>query len=315
VQVADANVEESFQHLGRAHFLIEAFAMATERQLSTRHPLYVLLAPHFHGTLAINDAARDKLVVKGGQLDELLAPTLAGSLDLVRRGLASFDLASATFAGDLRARGLDATALPDHPFRDDGALIQAAIDAWVTDYLALSYDGDASVAADPELAAFVRELRASDGGRLSGVPERIETLAAVHELISFVLFTTSAHHAALNYTQADFMGWAPNMPTAAFAPVPTTTGGDRDLAWSKVLPPHGLASSQLEFMWQQSQIRDDRLGQYPSGHFTDPRVAPILARFQAALDAADAVIAERDTQRLLPYPYLRPSLLTASIHI
>ena len=130
-----------------------------------------------------------------------------------------------------------------------------------------------------------------------------------------MIFTTSAHHAALNYTQGDFMGWTPNMPTAAFAPPPTASGGDRDAAWSRALPAHGLASAQLEFMWQQSQIRDDRLGHYPAGQFADPRVAPLLARFRTALDAAETEIAERETTRLLPYPYLRPSLLTASIHI
>lgn len=313
VQVADANYEESFQHLGRAHFLIEAFALAMERQLSTRHPLHVLLSPHFHGTLAINDAARDKLVVPGGQLDELLAPSLEGSLTLVRRGLSSFDLASQTFAKDIALRGLD--ALPEHPFREDGALIDAAIGTFVRDYLAVSYESDGAVARDPELRAFVAELRAQDGGRLAGVPEKIETLVQLGELVSFVMFTTSAHHAALNYTQADFMGWTPNMPTAAFAPPPTGPIADRDAAWSAVLPAHGLAAAQLEFMWQQSQIRDDRLGEYPPGHFEDGRVTAILDRFREALASADAVIAERDRTRFLPYPYLRPSLLTASIHI
>lgn len=317
VQVADANVEESFHHLGRAHFLVEPFAIATERQLSARHPLHVLLTPHFHGTLAINGAAREKLVVPGGQLDELLAPSLEGSLELVRRGLSSFTLATATFRGDLAARGLDdASALPEHPYRDDGALIDDAIRAFVSEYVAIAYAADdAAVQSDAELHAWLAELRAQDGGRLAGLPEALPTIASVVELVSFVIFSTSARHAALNYTQADFMGFVPNMPTAAFAPPPTASGGDRESAWSAALPPHGLAAAQLEFMWQQSQIRDDRLGDYPAGHFTDPRVAPLLARFRAALDEADARIAERDRARIVPYPYLRPSLLTASIHI
>lgn len=316
VQVADANVEESFQHLGRAHFLIEAFALAAERQLSTRHPLYVLMTPHFHGTLAINNAARDKLVVPGGQLDELLAPSLEGSLALVRKGLASFDFATAGFASDIVDRGLgDMSALPDYPFRDDGVLIDTAIRLFVREYVELVYETDATVATDPELRAFRAELRAQDGGRLSGVPQRVDSIAKLADLVAFVLFTTSAHHAALNYTQGDFMGWAPNMPTAAFAPPPTEPGGDRDAAWSRALPAHGLASAQLEFMWQQSQIRDDRLGRYPAGHFADPRVAPILDRFQASLESANTVIAERDAKRNMSYPYLLPSLLTASIHI
>ncbi len=174
VQVADANVQESFQHLGRAHFLLEAFGMAMERQLSTRHPLFVLLSPHLHGTLAINGAARDKLVVPGGQLDELLAPTLDGSLSLVRRALSTFRLPDAAFAKDLESRGVESTdVLPEYPFRDDGALAQAAIDAFVDAYVRIAYASDAEVEADVELRAFVGEVRSEDGGRLPGVHARI----------------------------------------------------------------------------------------------------------------------------------------------
>ena len=282
VQVADANYEESFQHLGRAHFLIEAFALAAERQLSTRHPLFVLLSPHFHGTLAINDAARDKLVVPGGQLDELLAPSLDGSLTLVRAGLGSFDLSVAGFAADIAARGLD--ALPEFPFRDDGALIDAAISAFVRGYLSIAYETDAMVASDPELRAFIAELRSVDGGRLRGVPERVDTLNGLTSLVSFVLFTTSAHHASLNYTQADFMGWTPNMPTAAFAPPPVAAGGDRDAMWSAVLPAawaRGVAARV-----HVAAVADPRRPLGPisrrtlhrSARGADPRALPVSAR-------------------------------------
>jgi arachidonate 15-lipoxygenase len=317
VQVADANVQESFHHLGRAHFLLEAFGVAMERQLSTRHPLFVLLSPHLHGTLAINGAARDKLVVPGGQLDELLGPTLEGSLDLVRLGLSTFRLSDSSFGGDLRARGVDSKdALPEYPFRDDGALIHAAIDAFVSEYVRIAYASDADVAADLELRAFIDEVRGENGGRLAGVPARVDSIAALVELVSFIVFAASAGHAALNYAQADFMGWAPNMPTASYAAAPTSRDAtDASSAWAAMLAPQGIASKQLEFMWQQSQIRDDRLGHYPLGHFADPRVEAPLARFRAALEDAASVIEQREATRLLPYPYLAPKNLTASIHI
>jgi arachidonate 15-lipoxygenase len=317
VQVADANVQESFQHLGRAHFLLEAFGMAMERQLSARHPLFVLLSPHLHGTLAINGAARDQLVVPGGQLDTLLAPTLEASLTLVRQGLSTMQLPAATFANDLRSRGVESSeVLPDYPFRDDGALIHAAIDELVGAYVRIAYASDAEVLADVELRAFIDELRSESGGRLAGVPARIDSIASLIELVSFVVFSASARHAALNYSQGDFMGWAPNMPTAGYAPPPTAAMTiDEATAWSSMLAPQGVLAKQLEFMWQQSQIRADRLGRYPLGHFLDPRVEAPLARFRAALDEAERQIAERELTRFLPYPYLSPSALTASIHI
>ncbi len=151
---------------------------------------------------------------------------------------------------------------------------------------------------------------------MPGVPARIASIAALSELLSFVIFSASARHAALNYSQADFMGWAPNMPTAGYAPAPTRdAAGDEAAAWSRMLAHQGLTAKQLDFMWQQSQIRDDRLGHYPLRHFADPRVEAPLARFQSALDDAQRVIEERERTRLLPYPYLLPKNLTASIHI
>lgn len=315
VQVADANVEESFFHLGRAHFLVEAFAMALERQVSSRHPLSILLAPHFFGTIAINGSARDELVVPGGQLDELLGATLEGSLDLVRRGLSSFRLDEHAFELDLARRGLDDATL-EFPYRDDGRLVADAIEGFARDYLALYYADDTAVAADTELQAFVRELGSAEGGRLRGVPSALSTRASLEALVRFIMFQTSAFHAALNYTQADFMGWVPNMPASAHAP-PLVPGdpASAEEAWAAVLPAHALAQKQLAFMWQQSQVRDNRLGDYPRSHFADARVAEPLALFRSRLDEADRCIAARDAERLLPYPYLRPSLLTASIHI
>ena len=78
---------------------------------------------------------------------------------LVRKGLSSFELGSSSFRGDIETRGLgDATALPEFPYRDDGALIAKAIDAFVSEYTALSYADDAAVVADVELRAFITEL-------------------------------------------------------------------------------------------------------------------------------------------------------------
>ncbi len=57
VQVADFNYHEMFVHLGRTHLVSEAFAMATQRQLATAHPLNRLLSPHLEGAMFINEFA------------------------------------------------------------------------------------------------------------------------------------------------------------------------------------------------------------------------------------------------------------------
>lgn len=47
-----------FVHLAQTHLVSEAFCLATQRTLAPSHPLHVLLAPHFEGTLFINEGRR-----------------------------------------------------------------------------------------------------------------------------------------------------------------------------------------------------------------------------------------------------------------
>lgn len=53
-QVADITHQELIDHLCYTHLILEAFAIATPRQLPENHPLYRLLRPHFQFLLAIN---------------------------------------------------------------------------------------------------------------------------------------------------------------------------------------------------------------------------------------------------------------------
>jgi len=87
VQIADGNYHELISHLGRTHLLIEAFAIATERQLAPNHPVGLLLRPHFEGTLFINSAALTGLINPGGTVDKVLGGSLAESLRLTAKGV------------------------------------------------------------------------------------------------------------------------------------------------------------------------------------------------------------------------------------
>lgn len=317
VQVADLNVQELFFHLGRAHFLLEAFALATARQLAPAHPLALLLGPHFEGTLAINDGARTKLCAEGGQLEALLAPTREASLALSRRAIETFRLEDALLPADLRRRRVDDPArLADYPYRDDARLVWGSLSTFVRDYLGLYYADDAAVGADTELAAWAAEIRADDGGRVRGFPARFDTVSDLAAAITWLTFSASAQHAALNYPQFETMAYAPNMPAAGYAPAPARDPAlDADAAWARMLPPVSLAADQLDFFYQQSNVRENRLGRYPHGHFADPRVAPLATRLERELAAAEDTIAERNRARFMPYPWLLPSNITASIHI
>lgn len=54
VRCADFHYQFAISHLLKTHFIVEPFAIATMRQLSSSHPVYKLLKPHFRSaTIAL----------------------------------------------------------------------------------------------------------------------------------------------------------------------------------------------------------------------------------------------------------------------
>jgi arachidonate 15-lipoxygenase len=86
VQAADLSYNQAVNHLGQTHLIEEAFVLATRRQLAVQHPLNVLLSRHFSALLVINAIGSLTLLKPGptGLINQLLAPGLYGSLELIR---------------------------------------------------------------------------------------------------------------------------------------------------------------------------------------------------------------------------------------
>jgi arachidonate 15-lipoxygenase len=311
VQVADGCYHEAVSHLARTHFLVEPFVIATKRQLSSRHPLHVLLEPHFEGTLYINDSAQSALIAPEGGVNKLLAPSIDAARLAAILGVQSYPFDEAGLERQLVARGVDdPEKIPDYPFRDDGRLIWAAIQAWVTRYVALYYTGDDHVAGDYELQAWAAELLSFEGGRVVGFGQDggVKTRDYLIEVVTTLIFTASAQHAAVNFPQGSIMAYTPAQPLAAYAPsTPTATLLD-------VLPPLDQALAQTELGRSLGLAYYTQLGRYRKNTFRDPRVADPLAEFQAELERIEAVIVERNKHRE-PYTDLLPSKIPQSINI
>lgn len=54
---------------------METYAIATNRQLSTMHPIYRLLHPHFRYNMRINAQARKDLISAGGLIEGTFSTT------------------------------------------------------------------------------------------------------------------------------------------------------------------------------------------------------------------------------------------------
>lgn len=134
---AEVAVHQTISHLLRTHLVIEPFAVATQRNLSSAHPLYKLLKRHLKYTIAINMLARQTLIGPGGLFDEIsaLGGKEAGHIQCAQRGYTQLNwtLDHAHLPTDLELRGvMSKDVLPYYPYRDDGLLMWHAIEKYVT---------------------------------------------------------------------------------------------------------------------------------------------------------------------------------------
>jgi arachidonate 15-lipoxygenase len=317
VETADGNIHEASTHLGRTHLTMEAFVIASYRHLADRHPLALLLWPHFEGTLAINKASWQHLIADKGGVDKLMGGSIKTSREVAVYGVQSTrvmnDLLPLTFA----QRGVDdRDAFPNYPYRDDAMQYWDAIHEWVTSYLRLYYPNDADVQADPEVRAWVRELASDDGGRVKGLPNDgvIHTFQELVEVTTFVIYTCSVQHAAVNFPQFDHMSYVPNMPLAGYRPAPTTKTGATEADFLAMLPTLDMAELQMELGYLLGQIHYTQLGQYASNQFQDQRVSSSLRQFQGRIADIGKKIDESNKTRR-PYATLAPAGIPQSINI
>jgi arachidonate 15-lipoxygenase len=317
VQIADANFHEAVSHLARTHLFVGSFVPTTHRQLPPKHPLSLLLRPHFEATLAINDAAQRSLIAPNGGVDRLLSSTIDNSRVFAVRGLQSYGFNSAMLPKQLQQRGVDdPNLLPIYPYRDDALLIWNAIRQWVADYLQLYYPTDNHVQNDAALQAWAAEASADDGGRVRDFGEdgKIKTRDYLIDAATLIIFTASAQHAAVNFPQKYLMSYAPALPLAGYLPASVLKREVTKQDYLNLLPPLEQAQKQLNLLSLLGSVYYNKLGEYPRSHFPDPQVQPLLQAFQGKLNQIEDTINQRNQQRP-PYEYLLPSKIPQSINI
>ncbi|HRI71952.1 MAG TPA: lipoxygenase family protein, partial [Polyangium sp.] len=271
IQAADGNYHELISHLGLTHLLIEAFVVATHRNLSQQHPLFTLLLPHFQGTIFINNSALTSLINPGGTVDRLLAGTIESDWTVTANALSALDFNAHMLPNELAGRGVaNPKTFPDYPYRDDALLLWGAIESWVRDYLAIYYNDDAAIVHDLELQAWYRDLVSSQGGCIQGFGETaadgqkgIFTYAYLTQVVTMLIFTGSVQHAAVNFPQKEIMSYTPAMPLAMYAPPPTRVGGPESSSTTVAnLPPLQMSFLQVVVGQLLGGVYFTRLGDY-----------------------------------------------------
>ncbi|KAF5782039.1 putative linoleate 13S-lipoxygenase [Helianthus annuus] len=235
VAVDDSGIHQLISHWLNTHAVVEPFIIAANRQLSVLHPIYKLLYPHFRDTMNINAFARQILINGGGILEKTVFPEKysmelssvlyknwvfpdqALPVDLVKRGMAVEDSDS--------PHGLS-LLIEDYPYAVDGMEIWSAIKSWVEDYCRFYYTNDDMIKNDKELQSWWKELREEGHGdkkHEAWWPE-MNSCQELIDICTTFIWIASALHAAVNYGQYPYAGYAPNRPTISrrFMPEPDT---------------------------------------------------------------------------------------------
>lgn len=317
VQVADTNHHELISHLAQTHLVLDPITVCTHRQLSSRHPLYVLLTPHFEGTLFINNLAHEILLPEGTPVPVLLTGDIASLHGQSIQSVQGFSFKDQYLPKLLKTRGVDDTGkLPHYPYRDDALKIWDSIHQWVSDYLDLYYRNDRDIERDYELQAWAAEISSDQGGRLQGFgnDDGIATLASLKDIATMIMFTASVQHAAVNFPQASHMTYVPQFPLAGYLPAPLDKNVGQE-QFLEMFAPLDNAVMQIDVLTLLGSVYHTRLGQYGSSQFLDLRVQAPLKRFRKRLTEIEADIAQRNETDPHPYNTLRPSRIPQSINI
>lgn len=324
VQAADGNYHELYAHLARTHLVTEAVAVATHCHLANVHPVWALLVRHFEGTMFINEAAATSLITPDGPIDHIFAGTIQSSQQTAADARLSFNFTEGMLPNDIAARGVGGTsALADYPYRDDAMLVWGAIEGWVRSYIDIYYKADDDVTGDTELAAWALAIASPTGGKLKGFAQPA-TKAELVQTCTMIIFTASAQHAAVNFPQKAIMEFAPAVTGAMWQQPPSTQRDTNKQQWLQMMPPEKLAAEQLAVLYLLGSIYYRPLGTYLSPQFPypdwfqDPAITGVngpLARFNSALEGVEQTIADRNANRMKPYPFLLPSLIPSSTNI
>ena len=324
VQTADGNYHELFVHLARTHLVEEAFAVATHRNLASSHPINILLLPHFEGTLFINNSAAESLIAKDGPIDQIFAGEIDKTQLAAGTDRLQFDFYKNMLPADLKERGVDdKTKLPEFPYRDDALLVWHAIHKWVTEYVNIYYSHDDEVQGDTELAAWTADLMTE--GKITGF-KPISSKEQLSDVLTMVIFTASAQHAAVNFPQSSIMTYAPAVSGAIWGE--KNPKGVSEEQWLETLPPLKLASEQLNLLHILGGVYYRPLGNYQTNHFPylswfeDDKITGkgnALDRFKQALSEIDSKIECRNEERKQKgqpaYKHLMPKYIPTSINI
>ncbi|XP_062867670.1 polyunsaturated fatty acid lipoxygenase ALOX15B [Trichomycterus rosablanca] len=317
VRNADFQVHQLLSHFMRTHLVGEVCCIATLRNLPEVHPLHQLLVPHIKNTLQINIQARGYLLDANGVFDKAIGCGLKAAPILLARGTQQLHYTSLCVPDDLKERGVD--KLPNCYYAQDALRVWNALYRFVVNWVDLYYPDDQEVQHDSELQNWIKEIHVEGflGLTHTGFPQSFKTKLELSKFITMMMFTCSALHAAVNFSQVDFNLWMPNCPAAMCRPPPNAKGLVTEEEILSFLPDVNSTCNVLLVLSMLSQpaVNFVPLCQYREWYFRSGDHHRLVEMVLKELGAIADDIIKRNSKLMLPYPYLCPDYIENSVAI
>uniref|UniRef100_A0A671N849 Zgc:152891 n=1 Tax=Sinocyclocheilus anshuiensis TaxID=1608454 RepID=A0A671N849_9TELE len=301
VRNSDFQVHQLLSHFLRTHLIGEVCCTATLRQLPEIHPLHQLM-PHIRSTLQINSQARVTLLATKGVFDKSIAC-----------GLEAIPLLSMCVPDDIRVRGLD--ALPICYYAQDALGVWDALHRFAAGWIRLYYCNDEDVQHDCELQNWIREIFTQGFLR---VPQPFQTAAEMCKFVTMVIFSCSALHAAVNFSQVcSVINKLTEVPAAMSRPPSQTKGSVSSEDIFSFLPDVNSSCHVLSVLSLLSQPAIDfvPLCHYNEWYFSSGATVKLVEEVRRELKMIAKDIADRNSQLELPYTCLSPDHIENSVTI
>ncbi|XP_064618821.1 allene oxide synthase-lipoxygenase protein-like isoform X2 [Lineus longissimus] len=319
--LGDATYHQSLTHLGFTHLKMESVSVCTHRNLSPSHPVFKLLAPHFLFLIAIDARGLALLVAPGGHVDHTMSCGCPGMFELIRKGASLWRMdTDADLVNDLKIRGVDdPEALPNYHYRDDALPVWNAINKYARKIVNLFYESDKMVQNDPELRQWAQEMVAPypDGIGLKGVPGdgKFETRDQLIRVITSIIFTCSASHAAVNFSQYDEYSFLPNYPGSLIGTPPTDKEPRTEADIMKCVPSKEVLLDTILVVKILSTRGTKNLGDFEVKYLHTPEASKAAQEMVDELAKISVTNKEKNKTRDFIYDVLDPEIIPNSISI
>ncbi|XP_040006284.1 hydroperoxide isomerase ALOXE3 isoform X3 [Xiphias gladius] len=274
-----------------------------------------LLMPHVKTSLQINFQARASLLAADGVFDKVVGCGLQAIPLVLSRASQRIHYRSLCVPDDLSDRGVD--KLPQSHYAQDALRVWDALHRFVVGWVDLYYSADSEVQQDSELQHWITDINGHGFTNDSGFPQVFQTKAEVSRFVTMIIYTCSALHAAVNFSQLDFTLWMPNCPASMSRPPPEVKGSVTEEDIMSFLPDVNSTCRVLMALTLLSQptVNFVPLCQYKEAVFRDDAHRRLVVEVQAELKTISDHISERNSQLELPYPYLCPEHIENSVAI